>query len=127
MDNVKVFVDKQTDRRTKGQAKKSIPLIYGCRDIKFCSLIWIYTVCYLTLLSVPKQHKCISTCRKLLNLSNSLPNDKISHLSKLKAFADDKINVTKQLKLFRDGYRIESIEDNKINVTKKLQFFLGWI
>ena len=30
---------------------------------------------------------------------NSLPNDKILHKSKLKAFADDKINVTEGLKL----------------------------
>ena len=29
---------------------------------------------------------------------NSLPNDKILHKSKFKAFADDKINVTKKLK-----------------------------
>ena len=29
---------------------------------------------------------------------NSLPNDKISDLSKLKAFADDKINTTHKLK-----------------------------
>ena len=35
---------------------------------------------------------------------NPSPNDKISDLSKLKAFADDKINVT-----------------------QKLTFFLGWI
>ena len=29
---------------------------------------------------------------------NTLPNDKIKDWSKLKAFADDKINVTKKLK-----------------------------
>ena len=29
---------------------------------------------------------------------NSVPNDKISNWSRLKAFADDKINVTKNLK-----------------------------
>ena len=31
-------------------------------------------------------------------LVNSLPNDKISNWSRLKAFADDKINVTEKLK-----------------------------
>ena len=37
----------------------------------------------------------------MINLSihlNSLPNDKILDLSKLKAFADDKINVSEKLK-----------------------------
>ena len=38
---------------------------------------------------------------------NSLPNDKISHLSKLKAFADYKINVNKK---FKFGFgRVENI------------------
>ena len=40
-------------------------------------------------------------------LVNPLPNDKILHWSKLKAFADDKINVTKKLK-FALG-RVENI------------------
>ena len=34
---------------------------------------------------------------------NPIPNDKILDWSKLKAFADDKINMTKELKLYRKG------------------------
>ena len=34
-----------------------------------------------------------------LTLFNSLPNDKILDLSKLKALADNKINVTEKLKI----------------------------
>ena len=38
-----------------------------------------------------------------LQLINSLPNDKILNLPKLKAFADDKINVTQKLKFALRG------------------------
>ena len=38
---------------------------------------------------------------------NSLPNNKILDWSKLKAFADDKINVTEKLKLILE--RVENI------------------
>ena len=34
---------------------------------------------------------------------NSSPNDKISNWSKLKAFAEEKINVTEKLKFFLGG------------------------
>ena len=49
---------------------------------------------------------------KFINTSvpfNSIPNDKILDLSKLKAYADDKINVTKKLK-FKLG-RVENIAE----------------
>ena len=43
---------------------------------------------------------------------NSLPNNKILDLSKLKAFADDKINVSENLKFV---FRIENIVGNEEN------------
>ena len=46
-------------------------------------------------------------CNIQLNCFNSLPDDRILDWSKLKAFADDNINVTKKLK-FVVG-RIENI------------------
>ena len=42
-----------------------------------------------------------------LSALNSLPNDKILEWSKLKAFADDKINVTEKLKVVLG--RVENI------------------
>ena len=42
----------------------------------------------------------------MVNL-NSLPNDKILSLSKLKAFADDKINAIKELK-----FVVGTVENN---------------
>ena len=44
---------------------------------------------------------------------NSLPNDKILDQSKLKAFADDKINITKKLKFYL--VRVENIGENAEN------------
>ena len=44
---------------------------------------------------------------------NTLPNDKILDLSNLKAFADDKINMTKSLK-----FVLKAFADNKINATR---------
>ena len=49
----------------------------------------------------------LETPENTLELFKSLPNDKILDWSKLKAFADEKINVTKQLK-FGKG-RVENI------------------
>ena len=40
----------------------------------------------------------VNTDPDLISVLNSLPNDKILDLSKLKAFADDKINETQKLK-----------------------------
>ena len=42
-----------------------------------------------------------------VGMVNSLPNDKVWNLSKMKAFADDKINVTKNLKFVL--IRVENI------------------
>ena len=44
---------------------------------------------------------------RCLSLFNSLPNDKILDRSKLKAFAEDKINVTEKLKFVLG--RVENI------------------
>ena len=46
-------------------------------------------------------------CETLTYISNSLQNDKIQYQYKLKAFADDKINVAKKFK-FVSG-RVENI------------------
>ena len=40
----------------------------------------------------------VNLCKPLFLGPNSLPNNKIFDLSKLKAFANDKINVTEKLK-----------------------------
>ena len=53
---------------------------------------------------------------------NSLPNDKILDWSKLKAFADDKINVNKK-KLKFDLLRIENILGKEENADNQ-QFLL---
>ena len=44
---------------------------------------------------------------KQISIFNSLPNNKILDWSKLKAFADDKINVTEKLKFLLE--RVENI------------------
>ena len=48
---------------------------------------------------------------------NPLPNDKILDFSKLKAFADDKINVTKELKFGMGKGRKHCGEKEKMLVT----------
>ena len=57
-----------------------------------------------------------------------LPEDKILDWSRLKAFADNKINVTPlpEDKIL-DWSRLKAFTDNKINVTPKQKFFLGWV
>ena len=55
-------------------------------------------------------------------LFNSLPNDKILDWSKLKAFADDKINVTVKLK-FSLG-RVENIVGNGENAAYQLRGYV---
>ena len=58
----------------------------------------------------------ISSCHNPI-LSNSLPNDKIKDLSKLKAFADDKINMTEKLKFVLE--RVENIVGKGENASYK--------
>ena len=55
--------------------------------------------------------------KKQTNYFNSLPNDKILDLSKLKAFADGKINVTLKLKI-KSG-RVEKIVGKGENAGNK--------
>ena len=56
-----------------------------------------------------------------LNNINSLPNDKFLDWSKLKAFADDKINVTEKPKFVLE--RVENIMGKEENmVTSNLTF-----
>ena len=49
----------------------------------------------------------LSTCRNATISFNPLPNDIFLHLSKLKAFADDKINENEKLKFVLG--RVENI------------------
>ena len=42
-----------------------------------------------------KAKNMMSECTKVMNFVNPLPNNKILDMTKLKAFADDKLNVTK--------------------------------
>ena len=62
---------------------------------------------------------------------NSLPNDKFLNLSKLKAFADDKVNLAEKLKLVLGGVEnivgkeemlVTSIFTFSHNVFKRLPF-----
>ena len=59
-----------------------------------------------------------------LTIINSLPNDKFQDWSKLKAFTDDKINLTEKLKfvLGRVGNIVTSILSFSHNVFKRLLF-----
>ena len=52
---------------------------------------------------------------------NPLPDDKILCLTKLKAFADDKLNVTQNVKVV--FHRIENIEGKKENAGASIFFF----
>ena len=52
-------------------------------------------------------HCTIKICTRFILRFNSLPDDKILHLSKLKAFSDDNLNVYQKLK-FALG-RVENI------------------
>ena len=63
---------------------------------------------------------------------NFLPNDKILDRFKLKAIADDRINVTEKLKFalgraekFLDRFKLNAFADDRINVIEKLKFALG--
>ena len=55
-----------------------------------------------------KRQRHVSTFKDAFN---SLPNDKILEWSILKAFADDKINVTEKLKYVLE--RVENIVENR--------------
>ena len=65
---------------------------------------------------------------------DSLPSNKILDRSKLKAFADDNLNVTHNMKCVFNPLpnnkilvwsRLKAFADNKINVTEKLKLVLG--
>ena len=68
--------------------------------------------------------KMFSTSSKTNSTNNSLPNDKILDMSKLKAFADDKINATQ--KFIFVLRRVENIvgKGENANFSFSLFFFL---
>ena len=67
-------------------------------------------------------YTCIGSCLQSIKMTslNSLPNDKILDLSRLKALADDTINVSKKLKLVLG--RVENILGKGENAVYQ-QFF----
>ena len=68
-----------------------------------------------------KNHLCSETIFGILR--NSLPNDKISDVTKLKAFADDKLNVARIMIYLLD--RVENTVGNEENAG--YQYFLFYL
>ena len=70
-----------------------------------------------------KTRACLGKGSFFMESSNSLPNDKILDWSKLKAFADDKINVTEKLKFVLG--RVENIVGKGENAGNQKAFYTG--